>query len=179
MSNKVFGRMLMLLTVLVLLVGTFASASPVSAAGGTAEYVVQSGENLTRIAKKYGLSLQKLLDANPSITDANLILVGQVITLPAGRSEGLQAEKKGRYFYWQLEKDGNSVSAEEQFYLVRSGDSLIGIAKAYGVKYSRLLAVNSQIEDPNLVFRGELVRIPEGRAEKVPPFYFTPAKPSK
>ena len=161
---------------LIIMAAAMFNVSPAFAAGnGTAEYTVKAGENLTGIAKKYGLTVEKLLTANPEIKDPNLLLVGQKIILPTGRSEGLSAAKQGRYYRWQLEKDGGRVTSDEHFYLVKNGDTLESIAKAYGVKLEKLIEANPQIEDTNKLYREELVRIPEGRAENVPPFYFTPS----
>jgi tyrosinase len=43
-------------------------------------YVVQQGDTLTAIAKRFGVSLAALIAANPQITNPNLIFPGQIIT---------------------------------------------------------------------------------------------------
>lgn len=46
-------------------------------------HLVQRGDNLIKIARKYGLnSLDEILELNPEITNPNLIRVGQEIRLP-------------------------------------------------------------------------------------------------
>ncbi len=45
-------------------------------------YTVQPGDTLFFIAQRFGVSLQKLIAANPQIPDPNLIFPGQVITIP-------------------------------------------------------------------------------------------------
>jgi|ERR1700733_3578747 tyrosinase len=45
-------------------------------------YVVQSGDTLSGIAQKLGVSLQALEAANPQISDPNLIFPGQLVTIP-------------------------------------------------------------------------------------------------
>jgi LysM repeat protein len=45
-------------------------------------YVVRRGDTLNRIASRFGLTIGQLLAANPSITDPNLIAVGQVLVIP-------------------------------------------------------------------------------------------------
>lgn len=50
--------------------------------GGGGSYTVVSGDVLSRIAKRYGVSLSSLLAANPQISNANLIRPGQVIQIP-------------------------------------------------------------------------------------------------
>lgn len=48
-----------------------------------AGYKVKSGDTLSQIAKKNGMSLKALLGANPSIKNANKIRVGQSIKIPS------------------------------------------------------------------------------------------------
>ena len=50
------------------------------AKGGSVK--VKSGDTLSQIAKSKGLTLKSLLDANPSIKNANMIRVGQSIKIP-------------------------------------------------------------------------------------------------
>ncbi len=52
-------------------------------AGLSAEYTVQAGDNLFRIAQQYGVSLSELARIN-NITDPAQITVGQKLTIPLG-----------------------------------------------------------------------------------------------
>lgn len=45
-------------------------------------YTVQSGETLSAIARRFGITLQALLAANPQITNPDVIQVGQQICIP-------------------------------------------------------------------------------------------------
>ena len=45
-------------------------------------YVVQQGDTLSGIARRFDVSLSDLEDANPQITDPNRIFPGQVINIP-------------------------------------------------------------------------------------------------
>ena len=47
-------------------------------------YTIKAGDNLSKIAKRNGVSLSQLLKANPKISNPNKIRVGQVINLPNG-----------------------------------------------------------------------------------------------
>lgn len=180
MFNISKQRLFSTLAVMVILVASLLNATPVFASDdGTAEYAVKHGETLTSIAKRFGLTVEKLLVVNPEITNPNYLRTGQVIILPAGRSEGLPLTDRARIYAWQREKNGGRVEAEEQLYLVKSGDNLTRIALSYGLTLEKLLAANPQIDDPNKLMRSELVFIPNGRAENVPLFYSTPRKESK
>ena len=47
-------------------------------------YTVKPGDNLSRIAMRYGMTLAQLLQANPQVKDPNKISVGDVLNLPDG-----------------------------------------------------------------------------------------------
>ncbi len=52
-----------------------------------------------------------------------------------------------------------SIPPAQQFYTVKKGDSLWGIAARYGISLARLLELNPQIRNPNLIYAGEQVRV--------------------
>lgn len=56
--------------------------APEPAPRPSAVYRVQPGDTLSGIAEQYGVSLQDLENANPSITDPSLIFPGQDIHIP-------------------------------------------------------------------------------------------------
>lgn len=175
MNTSSKQRFLSIIAVLVILVTTLLTAAPVSAKNnGTYPYVVQNGDTIEKIAKRFGMPAEKILLANPEIKNPNILRTGQIVTIPAGRSEGALAGKPQRMFVWQLEKNGGRIEGKDQLYLVKNGDTVERIAKAYGITKEKLLEANPQIDDANKLFRGELVYIPNGRSENVPPFYVTP-----
>jgi hypothetical protein len=53
-------------------------------------YKVKAGDNLSKIAKRYGISLAQLLKANPQITNPDRIQVGQLVNLPDTSTETTQ-----------------------------------------------------------------------------------------
>src|SRR5690348_13605292 len=53
-------------------------------------YKIQPGDNLTKVAKRNGISLAQLLKANPQITNPDKIQVGQIVNLPDTSTETTQ-----------------------------------------------------------------------------------------
>lgn len=60
--------------------------APLDPGTGT-KYTVKKGDTLSAIAKKYGITLEALLKANPQIKNPNLIKIGQVINIPGKEEE--------------------------------------------------------------------------------------------
>ncbi|MBE3520314.1 MAG: LysM peptidoglycan-binding domain-containing protein [Firmicutes bacterium] len=59
-----------------------ARVAPAPPPGMFRRYVVQPGDTMFLIARKFGISLQELVRANPGV-DPDLILPGQVINVPS------------------------------------------------------------------------------------------------
>jgi spore coat assembly protein SafA len=107
---------------------------------GQTIYIVDSGDNLTKIAQRFGTTVSAILADNTDITDANVILVGQRLNLPVSVNV--------------IPITGSQV------YTVVSGDSLSQIAAEYGVTLIDLINANPQISDPNLIYPGQQIVIP-------------------
>ncbi len=115
-------------------------AAPIPGTGGTtAGYTVKSGDTLSAIARTFGTTVTILLRANPQITNANLLIPGQVLYLP-----------------------GNLIttSTGQKIYIVKPGDTLSAIAVTFGTTLSRLLQVNTQITNTSLILPGQRIVIP-------------------
>jgi LysM repeat protein len=61
--------------------GSGGPEAPAEAAPGDGAYIVQSGDTLSRIAQRFGVSLSDLQAANPSVNPRNL-QIGQKIVIP-------------------------------------------------------------------------------------------------
>jgi LysM repeat protein len=67
---------------------------PVSTCGTNTTHVVQPGENLFRIAMRYGTSIDAISQAN-GISDINQIVVGQTLVIPCGVDSGTSSVAPG------------------------------------------------------------------------------------
>jgi hypothetical protein len=60
-----------------------ASASPTTPPAPTPQvYVIKAGDTLLKVARRFGLTLDELLAANPQIKNPNVIALGQEIIIP-------------------------------------------------------------------------------------------------
>jgi LysM repeat protein len=51
-------------------------------------YTVVPKDTLTRIAKRFGLTVDQILAANPAITDANVLKIGDKLVIPTPGPSG-------------------------------------------------------------------------------------------
>lgn len=101
-------------------------------------YVVKSGDNLTKIAKMCGTTVNDLVRIN-GIANPNLIRVGQVLKINSSSTPAPAQE--------------NST-----YYTIQHGDTLSGIAKKYGTTYQHLASING-IANPNKIYAGQKIRV--------------------
>ncbi len=148
-----------------------ASSAPVAPAGtpipvpaGGTSYVVQQGDKLSIIAKKYGLTVAQLQAAN-NISDVNRIKAGQTLVIPPkGAAAAPAATPKPGTTPAPTIKPGTpvptvAVPAGGTTYVVQEGDKLSLIAKKYGVTVAQLQAANN-ISDVNRIKVGQTLVIP-------------------
>ncbi len=132
-------------------------SSPPPSSGGV--HVVQRGENLFRIALRYGTTVQALAAAN-GIVNTSHIYVGQRLVIPGSSST----------------PPSSTPPASGSTYVVRRGDTLTAIALRYGVSTWSLAQLNS-IGNPSLIYVGQVLRIPSG-SSSTPPSSSPPSAPA-
>ncbi len=133
------------------------------AQAGEKSYRVKSGDNLSEIAERFGVSKYDLIDVN-NISNPEKLLVGQKVRIPKGADVEVPAAKKPSV----------SAAAPEK-YTVSAGDTVGSIAAEYKVSTRELLALND-IKDPRIIRVGQEITIPS--AATVRPA-MTEAKPTK
>lgn len=70
-------------------------------------YTIRSGDTLTKIARQYDTTIEKILEANPYVTNKNKIYTGKTLQIPkfheggiyAGGDEGLAILKRGEMVF--------------------------------------------------------------------------------
>jgi len=119
-----------------------------SAIGPGTEYIVVSGDSLSRIAKKHGVSVNDIKAANNLTKD--IIRIGQKLVVPAA---GVAPKVAPASSVAPIDS-GDS-------YTVKPGDTLGSIAKRAGVKIPDLMDLNG-ISDPRKLAAGQVLKMPNG-----------------
>ena len=115
------------------------------------EYTVQSGDTLSAIARRYGTTVQELVDIN-NIQNPDLIYPGEKLriltnsTIPGNEERGT----------------GDII------YTVQRGNTLSQIAREYHVSVEHIVELNN-IENPNLIYPGQKLRITESDVTELAP----------
>lgn len=120
----------------------------------THSYTVKSGDTLSAIASRYGMTVNALVMLN-GIKNANLIYPGQVLRV-ADSGAGSTVTKKATT---------PITSTGTQAYTVRYGDTLSGIASRYGTSTSTLASING-ISNPNWIYPGQVLKLSGGSSAR-------------
>lgn len=109
-------------------------------------YVIQSGETLYSIARKNGLTVEDVLNANKGLTEN--IMAGQTIQIPAASSNP------------QIKK----LNPCKTTHVVQKKETVYGISHQYGITEEELLMANPQIGTK--LKKGMELCIPHSKEEK-------------
>ena len=113
---------------------------PTTCPSGTMPYTIQAGDTFFTIARKFNVSLDALLAANPGINPDNL-QIGQVICIPGAMPPP------------------TTCPAGTMPYTVQAGDTFFTIARRFNVSLDALLAANPDVNPDNLQI-GQIICIP-------------------
>lgn len=113
---------------------------------GRLEYVVQPGDTMFLIAKRYGIPLDVLIRANPQIRNPELIYPGEVIYIPRRYPHGPRPEL--------------TMEQGTRRYVVSAGDTLLSISEKFGMTVSELMAFNPHVTENQILTAGDVILIP-------------------
>ena len=117
----------------------------------TQTYTVQRGDTLSEIARMFGTTVQEIAQIN-NIANPNLIFPGQVLKILTNSTINA-SETRG----------AGSIT-----YTVERGNTLSQIAESYNVTVAHIVELNN-IQNPNLIFPGEKLRITESDSQTLNP----------
>lgn len=109
-------------------------------------YQVRRGDTLSGVASRYAIRVGTVVALNPQLSDPGTVVAGDPLYL--GRSPFLRLERcPGGAPCW--------------LYTVAPGDRLSTIAGRFGLGVEAILDANPAITDPNAIYSGQVIRLPE------------------
>ncbi len=145
--------------------GTTTPVHPALSNDGGSTYIVRWGDTLSGIAARYGISISQLATANGLYT-TSWVYAGQRLTIP-----GTMATSPA-----QSTSPAPATITAGNVYIVRPGDTLIGIAQRYGISTSQLAAKNGLTWN-SWVYVGQRLVIPGGTTVNTSSGATTPTTP--
>lgn len=142
----------------------FANAQP----PGATTYTVNQGDTLQSIADQFGLSLSELVEANPQLIQANMVLkIPEAIDVSTPTDSGTTntGSTGGTSDGGTTDSgttggaSGGGTTTTERTYTVKSGDTLSAIALKFGTTYGLIAQLNG-IAPPYIIHPGQILKIP-------------------
>lgn len=137
--------------------------APTALPNSACTYSVLQGDNLYRIGLKYGATPAEMAAVNPTITNINFLLVGQVLNIPNCNngvvttpipSVGTTVDTSGTVVTGVTIAPGSS-------YTVQQGDTLFQISLRSGIPMASIAAANG-LSDINVIVVNQVLQIPTG-----------------
>ena len=131
--------------------------APALAQDGSGTHTVQAGENLFRIALRYGYTVEYLASVN-GIADPTTIYVGQVIVIPDPNAPAVQPAVDPA----PVVVDPAPVAVTTTgpvYHTVQAGETLAAVGRLYGLGWTDIAAANG-LTNPNQIFAGQQLLIP-------------------
>ena len=117
-------------------------------------HTVQAKETLYSISKKYGVSINEILDLNPFLKDQGL---RKYDTIKIPKKEKITTTGK------PAKTQTTNVYVE---HTVKKGETLYSISKTYGVSISNITSLNPEVEKSGLK-TGQVIKIPTANKQKI------------
>ncbi len=136
-----------LITLALFVVLIVLSSMPLAAQIEQLTHTVQPGENLYRIALRYGVTMQELATAN-DITNMSRIYRGQVLVIPGAEAVNPDAEET----YNPL------IAGTPTTHIIQRGETLNTIAAQYDITVDQLMMANN-IANANRIYSGQTLTV--------------------
>ncbi|MBY9079368.1 LysM peptidoglycan-binding domain-containing protein [Paenibacillus sp. HN-1] len=106
-------------------------------------HIVKQGDTLYELAQKYGVPLEKLIEANPQLTNPDVLNIGDKVKIPVPASP---VPESGELYHKHT---------------VKQGDTLWKLSKAWGIQLKDLIEANPHIKNPDVLKIGDVINIPK------------------
>ena len=140
-------------------------------------YIIQRGDTLSKISKRYNIKIDAIKANNPQIKN-DVVRLGQKIKLPGNVDVGDQKVPEGSFASNQMKRPAPAAASKKnpapakaytgatKEYIVKNGDTLGGIAISSGLTVRQLKELNGLTKD--VIRVGQKLKVPASKVEKAP-----------
>lgn len=121
-------------------------------------HTIQQGETLYRLTQRYGVTAQRICQANPGLSAENF-RIGQVIAIPARESDSEEV------IISEIKKSAHESAATglqpncREMHQVERKETIYSISRKYGITEAELIAANPELRTEKLK-KGKFLCIP-------------------
>lgn len=138
-------------------------------------YIIQRGDTLSKISKRYNIKIDSIKANNPQIKN-DVVRLGQKIKLPGNVDVGDQKVPEGSFASNQTKRPAPAAASKKnpapakaytgatKEYIVKNGDTLGGIAISSGLNVRQLKELNGLTKD--VIRVGQKLKVPASKVEK-------------
>jgi LysM repeat protein len=142
-----------------------APAAAPAATGSAARYTITTGDTVSSIATRFGVSIQDILSAN-GLSWTSVIYAGRTLTIPGTSAPAIQPVAVVTPVAAAPVKV--APAAGGQTYTIASGDTISGIAAKFGVSVQSVLSANG-LNLSSIIFSGRTLQIGGSAAPTITP----------
>lgn len=105
----------------------------------TFSYIIQKGDTLYRIARRFAINVSAIKSANPQLTNMDYIVPGQVLQIPIRTTNR---------------------------YVIQAGDTFYDLSRRFNISLADLLSANPGV-DPRRLLIGQTIILPIGKGNTI------------
>ena len=139
-------------------VTAISSPAPAAPTAGSGRYTIVSGDTISRIASKFGVSTQSILTAN-GLGASSIIYPGQTVAIPGGSTAAAPVAPVSAKPVSSVAPIVATPSVSSGSYTIVAGDNLTKISTKLGVSLKSLLSANG-LTASSVIYAGRTLTVP-------------------
>ncbi|MDO4580956.1 MAG: LysM peptidoglycan-binding domain-containing protein [Bacillota bacterium] len=129
------------------------------------QYTLQSGDSLWKISRRYGVTLEQMIAANPQLSDINNINVGTVVNVPIKEPQPQQRPSSPPDADQVYASCRQNPYTRPCIHTANAGQTLEDISRIFYTPLSKLLYYNPSYGRQEPLQQGTRIIIPAGAGQ--------------